>query len=329
MPRLRIVFLGSDVIALPLLQWLAGEGSSMGEVIAVFTQPDRPTGRGQQVVANGIKTWALERGLPVYQPEKLTDEVRLQLQELNADLSLVMAYGHILRDAFIATPRLGTVNLHASILPKYRGASPIQTAIASREKETGVSLMQIVRKLDAGPVAEIERVSIGPRDTALEVEAKLASACVPLLARNLPKMAAGELRFTPQDDAAATYCRRLTKADGGLDFSASADELAARVNGLYPWPGCTMTIGGTVIKIGLADVALENSTAAPGTILEGDDKAVRVQTGRGVLRLLKLQRPGGRMLSAPEFLRGFPMPAGTLAPSAPMPPLVASSPFKY
>src|SRR5476651_1655619 len=149
-----------------------------------------------------------------------------------------MAYGHILRDEFIATPRLGTLNLHTSLLPKYRGASPIQAAIASGERETGVSLMRIVRQLDAGPVADVERVPIASLDTAEEVEAKLAAATVPLVARALPRLRDGALTFRPQDDAAATYCRRLEKADGALDFSAPARTLAARVNGLFPWPGC-------------------------------------------------------------------------------------------
>ena len=136
---LNIAFLGSDPIALPLLEWLAGEGSAVGRVTAVFTQPDRPVGRGQKITANGIKTWALACGLPVYQPDKLTEDVRGQLAALSVDVGLVMAYGHILKQDFIDTPRLGTLNLHTSLLPKYRGASPIQTAVASGERETGVS----------------------------------------------------------------------------------------------------------------------------------------------------------------------------------------------
>jgi len=330
MPSLRLVFLGSDTIALPLLDWLSGEGKAQAEVVGVFTQPDRPVGRGQQVVANGIKLWALARNLPVFQPEKLTDEVRLQLDALRADVALVMAYGHILREAFIATPRLGTLNLHASLLPHYRGASPIQTAIAAGEKETGVSLMRIVRKLDAGPVAEMARVPIEPRDTALEVEAKLAAACVPLLERTLTRFAQGTLPFVEQDDARATYCRRLVKADGVLDFRVHASDLARRINGLFPWPSCYVAVAGQSVKIGRAEAAVGEATAeTPGTILGSDKEALNVATGSGVLRLLKLQRPGGKMLSAPEFLRGFSLQAGTILPSEPMPPLVGPTPFKY
>lgn len=332
---LRIAFLGSDAIALPLLDWFAGEGSAIGQVMAVFTQPDRPSGRGQKVVANAIKTWALARALPVYQPEKITEDVRLQLVELRADVALVMAYGHILRDDFIGTPALGTLNLHASILPKYRGASPIQTAIASGERETGVTLMRIVRRLDAGPVAEIERVPIAPLDTAVEIEAKLAAACVPLLARTLPSLAAGQLTFVPQDDTAATYCRRLEKSDGVLDFNAPATVLAARINGLFPWPSCSVEIAGQLVKLARADVdgapvllASEDLEPDAGTVLAAGENGLFVSTGAGVLRVQQLQRPGGKLLAAADFFRGFPVNVGTRLPSVPMPVLVASTAFK-
>jgi methionyl-tRNA formyltransferase len=317
---LNIVFFGSDPIALPLLEWLAGEGASVGRVTAVFTQPDRPVGRGQKIVANGIKAWALARGLPVYQPEKLTEDVRLQLAAMSADVALIMAYGHILKQTFIDTPRFGTLNLHTSLLPKYRGASPIQTAVASGETETGVTLMRIVKQLDAGPVADVERVSIAPRDTALEVEAKLAAACVPLLARALPKLAAGELGFIEQGHVAATFCRKLIKEDGVLNFDESAATLAARINGLFPWPACSVEIAGQPVKIGLADVS--DGAGVPGEVLGADAQGLRVATGSGVVRFLRLQRPGGKMLGAGEFLRGFPVAAGTRLASRPMPVLV-------
>jgi methionyl-tRNA formyltransferase len=351
MSRLRIVFLGSDAIALPLLEWLAGQGAVQAEVVAVFTQPDRPVGRGQKVVPNAIKTWALGRGLPVHQPEKITPEVLGQFAALQPDVGLVMAYGHILREDFMATPRLGTLNLHTSLLPAYRGASPIQTAIASGETATGVSLMRIVRELDAGPVADVERIAIGPLDTAADVEARLAAACVPLLARALPRLADGSLGFTPQDRDAATFCRKLEKTDGALDFSVPATVLAARINGLFPWPACTFELNGQILKAGLADATsaavecklivdvseaseggnrqlTDDMPPRPGTILGTDTEGVRVATGQGVLRLRRLQRPGGKMLAAGEFLRGFPLAAGTVIPSRPMAPLVGAAPFR-
>jgi methionyl-tRNA formyltransferase len=324
---LRLVFLGSDPIALPLLDWLAGEGGKCAGVVGVFTQPDRPAGRGQQVTPNAIKHWAQARKLPVYQPEKITPEASAQLASLQPDVVLVMAYGQILPEDMIAIPRLGTLNLHTSLLPHYRGASPIQTAVASGEKVTGVSLMRIVRQLDAGPVAEVERATVDALDTALEVESKLAAACVPLLARCLPRLAEGTLTFVEQDHAAATFCRKLSKTDGTLDFSRPATELAARINGLYPWPACAVGIGGQSVKFGRAD-ANATGTGDPGFVQGIDEVGLLIATGQGTLRVHRLQRPGGRMLPAAEFLRGFPIAVGTRLESHAMPPLVAREPFK-
>ncbi len=326
--------MGADPIALPLLDWLAGEGGALAAVAAVWTQPDRPAGRGQRVAAGPIKRWAEARGLPVRQPEKLTAGDHAWLAGLQADVALVMAYGHLLGDELIAMPRLGTLNLHASLLPKYRGASPIQAAIAGGERATGVTLMRVVRRMDAGPVADRERVEIGPLDDAPAVEARLARACVPLLARALPRLSEGALTFTPQEDAQASYCRRLTKEDGRLDFAAPAAALAARINGLHPWPGCAVEIGGLTIRLGLADSAAgvagpgHSPGAAPGTVLGADGEGLLVATGQGQLRLRRLQRPGGRMLPAPEFLRGLAVPAGTRLPSQPMTALVGPAPFR-
>lgn len=326
---LRIVFMGSDAIARPALDWLAGEGGKVGQVVGVFTQPDRPVGRGQQIRPNDIKVWAQAHDLPVFQPEKVAETERQQLADLQPDLTLVMAYGHILKRDVIDTPRLGTLNLHTSILPKYRGASPIQTATASGDQETGVTLMRMVRQLDAGPVADVERVAIAPHDTAAEVEAKLALACVPLLARCLPQIAAGTQLFTAQAEAQVTFCRKLEKPDGVLDFIQPAAVLAARINGLMPWPGCAVEINGQPVKLGLADIGslLDYQPAEPGVVIGADAEGLLVVTGQGILRLRKLQRPGGKMLPAPEFLRGWPVTAGTRLPSHPMPPLVAKRPF--
>jgi len=329
---LKVIFMGSDPIALPLLDWMTGEGSELASITAVYTQPDRPAGRGQKTVAGPIKQWATARGIAARQPEKLTPDERVWLETQQADLALVFAYGHILRDDFIATPRLGTLNLHASILPKYRGASPIQTAIAQGETETGVTLMQVVRRLDAGPVGDFLSVPVAPLDTAVDLERKLAGACPPLLARALPKIADETLAFEPQDESQATHCRRLVKEDGRLDFAAPAKILAARINGLFPWPGCSVEIGGVPVRLGLADVAAATNCSSPapevstartaGAVLGTDGDGLLVASGAGILRLRKLQRPGGRMLSAAEFVRGFAVPVGTLLPSQPMTRLI-------
>jgi methionyl-tRNA formyltransferase len=329
MPALRLVFMGSDPIALPLLDWLAGEGAGCAQVVAVFTQPDRPVGRGQKVTANGIKLWAQAKGIPVHQPDRITEVVRLELAACAADLALVMAYGHILRDDVIATPRLGTFNLHTSLLPAYRGASPIQTAVASGERETGVTYMRIVRQLDAGPSLDAERVAIAPTDTALEVEAKLSAACIPLVGRVLPQIAAGTVIEHPQDASRATFCRRLAKEDGGLDFTAPAAVLAARINGMFPWPACSVEIAGQPVKFGQAiECHVLRDTGSPGEVLVGEPGRLLVATGQGTLEVLRLQRPGGKMLPAGEFLRGFAIAPGTVLPSVSMPSLVGSVPFR-
>jgi methionyl-tRNA formyltransferase len=322
---LRVVFMGSDAIALPLLNSLVDQG--VARVTAVFTQPDRETGRGQKIQPNAIKLWAQERGLRVHQPEKLMEDDLAQLRSYHPDLALVMAYGHILRPNFIEAPRLGTLNLHTSLLPKYRGASPIQTAVASGERETGVTLMRIVPELDAGPVAEVERVGIEPLDTAQDVEAKLARACVPLLARVLPRLVDGSQVFLEQDRAAATFCRKLEKTDGAIDFAVPASQLAARINGLFPWPACHVEMAAQPVKLGLADATDDRSGKLPGTVLGADAGGLLVATAAETLRLRKLQRPGGKMLAAGEFLRGFPVTPGTVLLSRPMSVLVASKPF--
>lgn len=326
MPRPRTVFLGSDAISLPLLDWLVGpEGSALVELTAIYTQPDRPVGRGQKIQANALKQWALARGLPVHQPERLTPEVRAAYAASAPELALVMAYGHILRDDFIAVPPLGTLNFHASLLPHYRGASPIQTSVANGEAETGVSLMRIVRQLDAGPVADREAVRIDRIDTALEIEQKLAAACAPLLARALPLLLAGRLAFVEQDHAAATFCRKLTKEDAALDFAVPASVLAARINGLNPWPAAQVEWQGQPLKFGLADAVA--GSAAPGEVVGADAEGLLIGTAAGLLRVRRLQKPGGKMLAAADFLRGSPVAAGTVFASRPMALLVDTKPF--
>ncbi len=325
---LRLVFMGSDPIALPLLDWLAGEGKREATMVGVLTGPDRPAGRGQAVRPNAVKAWAAGRSFEILQPDKPDAATLSAISALRPDLSLVVAYGHILRDNLISIPRLGTINLHASILPSYRGASPIQTAVASGDSRTGMTLMRIIRELDAGPVGDVESVDIAPLDTASEIEAKLAAASVPLLRRALPLLGQGRLDFREQDHGSASFCRRLDKADGVLDFSRPARELSARVNGLHPWPGVAVDIAGTAVKLGQADALEASVPGSPGKVAGSDPDGLLVSAGTGVLRIRRLQRPGGRMLGAAEFLRGFPVPAGTILSSTPMPALVAGSPFR-
>jgi methionyl-tRNA formyltransferase len=318
--QLKLVFMGSDPIALPLLNWLRDKASAQVSITHIYTQPDRPVGRGQKVLPNEIKQWALANGFPVRQPLKLTAVEQAELADDQPDVALVMAYGHILRDAFINTPRLGTLNLHASILPSLRGASPIQSAIVSGASESGVSLMRIVRELDAGPVADMERVTIERFDTALDLEQKLSRACVPLVSRNLAALADGVLPFVEQEGTRATFCRRMVKDDGVLDFTRPAAELASRVNGLYPWPSCRIELGGLTVKLGLAESA--DGQSQPGRVGISLAGQIEIGTSHGLLRLLRLQRPGGKMLPASDFMRGFPLEVGAIVSSHPMPELI-------
>ncbi|KAF0094057.1 MAG: methionyl-tRNA formyltransferase [Puniceicoccaceae bacterium 5H] len=328
MNRARIVFFGSDEISLPLLQALVTQQAEAAELVAVFTQPDRRTGRGMKLQANAIKQWAQGQGIPVLQPDKPGEAEAAWLREQRIDLALVMAYGHILRQKHLEAPRLGMVNFHASLLPKLRGASPIHTALASGETETGVTLMRVIRQMDAGPALDQERVAISDVDTTATLWDKQAAACVPLLARNLSTLLAGEARFAVQDEAQATYCRIIFKTDAHLDFTHPAAELERRVRAFQPWPGTNFVHEGHEVKVGAVRLLDTVSTGEPGQVVEAGERLV-VQCAPGQLELRRLQRPGGKMLPAADFLRGFELPQGAVLESREMDPLVASRPFRY
>ncbi len=324
--KTRIVFMGSDPIALPLLCYLRDQAAEQVELVGIFTQPDRPSGRGMKVIPNAIKQWAQAENLVARQPLKCGPEDEQWLQDCKVDLILVMAFGQLLRKSLIAIPPRGVVNFHASILPQLRGASPIHTAIAIGEKETGVSLMQIVPKLDAGPVCDVERVAIPETAQAPEIIETLSAACVPLLARNLERLCRGEADFFPQDEAAATYCRRITREDAHLDFHRPAQELHDHIRAFQPWPGALLKVDGQSLKIGKTTHSSTPHTLAPGT-LRVEFNRVFVACGSGEIELLSLQRPGGKMLPVADFLKGFPLTSGSLASSEAMYPLVKEKPF--
>ncbi|MBL4575626.1 MAG: methionyl-tRNA formyltransferase [Opitutaceae bacterium] len=327
MPK-RIVFMGSDSIALPALNFL--DESDAYSLVGVFTQPDRRSGRGQKVIANDIKQWAVERSIPVQQPVRLEEEDRQVLVNWQADIVLVMAYGHLLKEDWLRTPAWGTYNIHGSILPRYRGASPIQGCLLEGESESGVSLMQVVKKMDAGPVLAVEKVTIAENETAGSLEEKLSKACLPLMQSGFGLVFEDNPLLTAQDESKVTYTRKLRKEDGVLDFSESAEILVRRVNGLFPWPGTSLQIKGTVIRCGLAEESESPEIVSdePGTLLGVDSKGLLVATGKGVLRLMKLQRPGGKMLPSLDFLRGFPLEKGLFIESVPMSKLVSSQLLK-
>lgn len=322
----RVVLLGSDPIALPAFEAVAGLAGV--EVVQVWAQPDRPSGRGQTVQPNAVSAWALARGLPLRRPERFDEAEDAALSASEPDLAVVMAYGQLLREPTLAIPRLGFVNLHGSLLPALRGATPVEGALALGLAETGVTLQQVVRRLDAGPVLAARRLAVAP-DLAREgLRAEMGRVAGLLAAEAVPALLAGGLTPEPQDESAATYTRRLRREDAALDFHAPAAELANRVRALEGWPGCTCQLGDIRLKVGRAEAEAGAHGSAPGTVLSADASGVRVATGRGILRLVELQRPGGRMLPVGAFLAGFRLEPGAVLVSEPMPPLVGPRPLR-
>jgi methionyl-tRNA formyltransferase len=326
----RLVFFGSDEIALPCLEHIVASRPSGIELVALYSQPDRPTGRGQKLQPNAVVRWAQERGLPVFQPPLLDETAPVALRELGCELALVMAYGQILKRDLLDVPPLGFFNLHASLLPPLRGAAPIEGAIVGGLATSGVSLQRVVPRLDAGPVVDAESVPLDAGETRWSLREKIAAASVPLIARALPRIVAGAAAGVPQDESAVTFTRKITREDSAVDFRAPAREIAARVRALSPWPGVVVPHGDLLLKIGAATAEPFNGTdgtdgaTAPiaGTLLSADGTGVRIATGDGVLNISELQRPTAKMLPVAAFLAGFPLPDGTVFASKPMPPLV-------
>jgi methionyl-tRNA formyltransferase len=310
---LRLVFFGTPEFAVPTLEALLG---SRHTVVAVVTQPDRPRGRGQKTSAAPVKARALMAGLPLLQPERLKDPAFLDgLAALNADLGVVAAYGKILTDTVLATPRLGLINVHASLLPRYRGAAPVHRAVIAGERETGVTIMRVVKALDAGPMLATVRRPIAPEDTSDEVERDLARLGAQLLVVTTDDIASGRSRETPQDDAAATYAHRLTKDDGVVDWSQPADRVHDLVRGLHPWPHAfTFHQGRRFIlrRSAVMSPAPEEPAVPdlPGTIVEAAGDQLVVATGAGRLRLTEIQAEGKRPMSVREFLAGHGLTPG-------------------
>jgi methionyl-tRNA formyltransferase len=322
MPEAKLIFYGSDAICLPVLNYLHGVAGEGAVLRAVVSQPDRPSGRGKQLKANPVAAWAQEKGVKLLQPEKPDSDLADWIKVEGFQLSLVMAYGHFLPRAVRAATPGGIFNFHGSILPAYRGASPVETALAAGDSETGVSLMEVVAEMDAGGVADVERISIKKTDTSVNLRARLGEAVVPLLERNLEGLLDGSLSFEPQDASAVTYCRKIHKGDGILDFNLRAEELDFRLRAFTPWPGASFELNDTRIKVGRAEAIPRSSEAAPGTVISADAGGVVIATASGGLCCYELQRPGGRMLPVGEFLRGFPIAEGVKLAGAVAEPLV-------
>jgi len=301
----RVVFLGSGSFAIPSLEALLGAGHA---VAAVVCQPDREKGRGQQLAAPPVKRVALERGLQVLQPRRIREpEPVAAIQALRPDVQVVVAYGQILPRAVIDAAPLGTVNVHASLLPRYRGAAPIQWAVARGETRTGVTTMRIDEGLDTGPILLARELAIGSEETAAELEPRLAALGAELLIETLAGLRDGRVQPVPQDSAQASYAPLLKKEDGRIDWSVPAHEIACRVRGFQPWPGAHATLAERTLKVlkAVAADAPDSAGDEPGAILACGRDGIRVRCGaRSVLQLIEVQPESRRAMSAASFAAG-------------------------
>lgn len=303
--RPRIVFMGTPDFAVPSLIAC----TEVGEVVLVVTQPDKPKGRGQELAAPPVKRWALEHGLPVEQPEKLkATRFHERVLPLQADVAVVAAYGKILPPELLAAPRMGCVNVHGSLLPRWRGAAPIQWAIASSDPTTGVCLMVLEAGLDTGPVFARREIPIGPADTGGSMHDALAELGAAALREELLPYVRGERTPVPQDHARATHAPILKKEDGRLDFARPARELEARLRAFTPWPGAYTFVDGKLLKVLQAAVAA--GRGQPGEVLSAGPEGIEVACGEGSLRLLQVLPEGKRAMAAAQYLSGHPLARG-------------------
>lgn len=315
---LRIVFFGSPEFAVPTLEALL---TSAHQVVGVVTQPDRPRGRGQQLREGPVKVVARAHGVPTLQPLSLKQpEFVTQFAALGAELGVVAAYGKLLPESLLATPALGMINVHASLLPKYRGAAPIHRAIAAGEHETGISIMRVVKALDAGPVLAMARRPIDPNETSAEVERGLAAIGARLLVETVDLLANGTASETPQDDRASSYAPRLTKEDGLIDWARSAQALHDHVRAMHPWPHASTFLDGRriiVLRTSVVEASSEQSgdiahetMPPPGTVVVARGALLHVATGGGILQIDELQAEGSRPMTSRDFLAGHDIRPG-------------------
>ncbi len=305
MARLRLAFMGTPEFARVSLAALMAAGH---DIASVYSQPPRPAGRGQRPRLTPVQAFAEEKGLPVRTPANLRDQhEQAHFAGIGLDAAVVVAYGLILPSAILKAPRLGCLNIHASLLPRWRGAAPVQHAILAGDSETGVTIMQMDEGLDTGSILLAERVAISPEDTGGTLHDRLANLGARLIVTALERLPAGQLSATPQPSSGVTYAAKLTREDGRLDWRRAASDLARRVRALNPWPGAWCELGSERIKV----LAAEPVSAAgpPGKLLDG---RLTIACGEGALRLLTVQRPGKAPLGAVEFIRGFKLAPGTV-----------------
>ncbi len=305
---MRVLFIGTGDIGLPSLEWLLG--SSEHDVVGVVTQPDKPVGRKQVLMPSQIKVRAQAADVQVIQPQKIRHAVA-ELQAFEADVAVVVAYGQILSRAVLDVPKFGCLNIHASLLPRHRGAAPIQAAIRDGDSETGVTLMFMDEGLDTGDILLMKRLPIGSDDTGGSLHDKLAQMAPAALAEALALLAAGNAPRVRQDEAQATHVRKLSRQDGRIEWSRSALELDRLIRAYTPWPGTACVFRGMQMKVHRAEpIADANVSPTPGTVVGAGAEGILVSCGNGLLRLLEVQMEGGRRLAAADFLRGHALQVG-------------------
>lgn len=300
MNKLKLIFAGTPDFA---ARHLAALLSSDHEVIAVYTQPDKPAGRGQKLTASPVKELALAHNLPVYQPASLrNEEAQAELASLGADLMVVVAYGLILPKAVLDTPRLGCINVHGSLLPRWRGAAPIQRAIWAGDAETGVTIMQMDVGLDTGAMIRKVSCPIAADETSTSLYDKLAELGPLALVDTVDAMAAGNTTAEPQDDALANYAQKLSKEEARIDWTMDAVAIERCIRAFNPWPISWCEVAGQTIKVWQAEVIEHEHGQSAGTLLKADKQGIDIATGKGVLRLLTLQPPGKKAMSVTDLL---------------------------
>ena len=311
---MKIVFMGTPDFAVSALNAIVEAGH---QVTAVVTQPDKPKGRGKEMQMTPVKLCALSHGIPVFQPVKIREpEAVERMRGFEADLFVVAAFGQILPEEILAMPKYGCVNIHASLLPKYRGAGPIQWSIINGEKITGVTIMQMEKGLDTGDMLFQRQVEIAPDETADTLHDKLAKAGARLIVEAIPKIEAGEVTPEKQRDEDSSYAKMLTKAMGKIDWSMEAKKLDCLIRGLISWPGAATVFRGKSLKIweeepvDAASLQGEMKEAAPGTVVLVEKDALYVQTGSGVLKVTAVQPEGKKRMAVKDFLLGYPVKAG-------------------
>lgn len=316
---MRVVFAGTPEFARAALERLHAAGFTLP---LVLTQPDRPAGRGMKLQPSPVKQFAQAQGIPVAQPRSLRLDgkfpedaaaARAALLEARPDVMVVAAYGLILPQWVLDLPRLGCLNIHASLLPRWRGAAPIHRAIEAGDAETGVTIMQMDAGLDTGAMLLAERVAIAPEDTTASLHDKLAALGARLVVDALELAACGGLQPVPQPAEGVTYAHKIEKAEAAIDWSQPADAIERRIRAFDPFPGASAQIHGETVKLWRARAVMQGrGSAAPGTVVALDPHGIGVACGAGRLEITELQRPGGKRLAAADFLRGFPLAPGEL-----------------